>query len=437
MLQKVFHRLGRYSVRSGGWSLAIAAVLLAGCSRQSSYQFLQRVAVEVGERARSEQDPADRFGFRLRGSCGDPANYIPDPAHLEHTPVRYVRVNFHFIDTEDRLYNYPEEETERFIEGLLVSANKDLAQNNALWLPYGNTLPVLPVRYQMVRTPAGTDADDRGIYHHYVADELAFYVHRGANRNLSDRRLIDRFGIAPDSILNIFIMPHHPDSVVSPTYNAGAVGVMVGNAIKLAGFYEGGQPAWAYRGVLNHEVGHIFGLAHAWGSDGCEDTPVHTNACWNRTDSPPCDTAASNNVMDYNALQNAWSPCQVGKIRYNMSREDGRRRGLLRPDWCRLDTTQTITISDTVQWNSEKDLNGHLVIAPGGVLTLECRLSLPPGGKITVHAGGMLILEESARLHNSCGMEWQGIEVEKKGNESGRVVFHGAPVIEQVLHPLE
>ena len=77
------------------------------------------------------------------------------------------------------------------------------------------------------------------------------------------------------------------------------------NAIKMAGMYELSQEGWAYRGVLNHEVGHALSLRHAWGNDGCEDTPRHKNDCWNRSTKAPCDTAATNNVMDYNACSSS------------------------------------------------------------------------------------------------------------------------------------
>jgi hypothetical protein len=63
------------------------------------------------------------------------------------------------------------------------------------------------------------------------------------------------------------------------------------------------------RNIL-HELGHNFGLRHAWGWDGCNDTPTHPNHYCNSAGNN-----GSNNIMDYNCFKPAaFSPCQVGKM---------------------------------------------------------------------------------------------------------------------------
>ncbi|MCB9081738.1 MAG: hypothetical protein H6555_08515 [Lewinellaceae bacterium] len=378
-------------------------------------------------------NPVDRMvRFRTTNSCGELTDYEPDPEHLNYFPEKQVRVNFHFVNSASGLHNYEYQQAYDFIEGLLISANKDLAQNNASWLPYGNDLPVLPTRYQLKLTPDPAIPNDRGIYFHYD-DEVCFYVHKGANNNLNDRRVIERYAVRPDSVLNIFIMPHHPDSVASPTYKAGSVGVMVGNCIKIAGPFEEKRPSWVYRGLFNHEIGHIFGLTHAWQADGCDDTPQHRQPCWNRTDEPPCDTAASNNVMDYNALQNAFTPCQISKIQQRMADEKAPQRRFLAPTWCHRRAEADIRIADTLRWVGAKDLEGNLTLASGARLTIACRVSLPADARITLEPGATLILEEEGRLHNACGGTWEGIEVQRQGRQVGQVILEGKAQITGAL----
>ncbi len=380
-----------------------------------------------------EQSSPGRF---VRSSCYDPLAYTPDPRHPEHTPIKYVRVNFHWMNNKERSINYDGEKAVAFTYELLRVINDDLANNKKMFLPPGNDTPVLPTRYRFALTPRSNDPSDTGIYFHYD-EATSYYVHKGKNANLHKRDVFDRYGIQMDTVLNIFIMPHHPDSVASETYNAYAVGVALGNGVKAAGMFENAGVPENYKGIFNHEIGHIFGLGHAWTlSDGCDDTPRHNNNCWVRTAEPPCDTAASNNLMDYNAYQHAWTPCQIGKIHYRMAQEHAPQRRFLQPNWCSLRDEAHIHIRDTVEWRGAKDLEGHLTIEPGGELTIQCRVSLPANARITVKPGGILRLGKDARLHNACGNRWQGIEIQEQGKRRGEVIFMGEPKVEDVVHAL-
>lgn len=373
-----------------------------------------------------------RLNTLQNGACSQYENYVPRLDHPDHYPAYQLRVNFHFIDHQDGAYNYEPAAARKMVSSLLHSANKDLKDNNANWLPYQNNYPLLPVGYEMRLQGQANDPQDDGIYFHKT-DDKAFYVHKGRNQNIHHRELIREFAIGSDSIMNIFIMPHHPDSVLSPDYHVGAVGVYLGQAIKMAGMYELNQPGWAYRGVLNHEMGHALGLRHAWMADGCPDTPTHNNGCWSRSKSPPCDTAASNNVMDYNALQNAYTPCQVGRIRRQLAQTGQRNRSYLVPHWNQLDTSQTIVIRDSVIWAGARDLRGNLVIAPGAQLKVSCRLGMPVGSHILVRPGGVLTLED-AQLHHPAGQSWQGIQVERSGKEKGLLRIGGTTQILDATH---
>lgn len=424
----------RISLRKGlifGTGTLLLVLAITACSPKLSTHFLtaeeiHRIPTEFD--ANSEKN---RLQLIRRGPCYQYQSYLPDTNYLDHMPVKYVRVNFHWMQPLDAVVDFPEEKVEEYSRGLLMACNYAMANNKAMWLPHNNDTPILPIRIQYELSPQPNTPDDDGIYFHYD-DELYYYVAKGKNRNLYDRKVIDKYGVQLDTVLNFFFMPHHPDSVASKTYLAVGTGVALGNAIKLAGVnYEG--DFWPYRGVFNHEVGHIYGLSHTWAyDDGCEDTPRHQQNCWNRSQ-PGCDTTTSNNVMDYNALQLAWTPCQIGKVHQRMADPRANARNLLSPKWCMLDETKTIIIQDTVNWTGARDLEGNLVIAPGGELSISCRVSVPPGGKITVQPGGTLILNE-ATLHNACGQEWQGIEIQELKDEKGVVRYLKEPTIEDVVN---
>ncbi|NJK83165.1 MAG: hypothetical protein HC912_04445 [Saprospiraceae bacterium] len=382
----------------------------------------------------SLETPSSSF-LKIANLCRSPLAYAPDTAHLAHFSMRYVRLNIHFVNSSDSTKNYVGEEALAFAHNLVHNANTDLQQNAKMHLPIDNQTSVLPINIQYVITPKADDPTDKGIYFHFD-DELCYYVHKGKNRNNYNRDVIDKYGVQVGNVINVFIMPHHPDSVASPTYVSSGVGVALGTNIKMAGMYEDGGPFWRYRQILNHEVGHVFGLYHAWaGNDGCEDTPHHPN-CWNYTEEGPCHTLVSNNVMDYNAWQLAWTPCQIGRVHELMSQTHARQRQLLVPTWCQLDESKTLFIQDTIHWQGAKDVEGNIIIAAGAVLQLSCRLALPKGATITVEPGGKLILNE-AHLHNDCNEMWQGIVLQTKGKAKGEVQWIGNVKVENAIYAME
>ncbi|MCB0608867.1 MAG: hypothetical protein KDD12_14220, partial [Lewinella sp.] len=412
----------------------VASLLFLTCSPKSTWKYLRSEDLKAVPASYDQTADNGRINGQGRplatGACNLYEAFEPDTNHLDHTPIRYIRINFHWMNSVDGAQNLKEDEARKFTLELYKALNYSMENNKKMWLPNGNNTPCLPIRIKYQLTPDPTRPGDDGIYFHYD-DKLYFYVTRGRNRNLYSRDVIEKYGVQPDSVLNIFMMPHHPDSLKSETYSAYNTGVALTNAMKLAAKWFEIKNPWDFRGVLNHETGHIYGLSHTWAyNDGCDDTPQHPQDCYSRGQYPGCDTMTSNNVMDYNAQQLAFTPCQIGKIHQRMAALNARQRGLLAPTWCKLDETKTIVIRDTVAWLGAKDLEGNLVIENGGSLTIGCRVSVPPGGRISVHAGGTLILGEYAHLHNACGGRWKGIEVEQSGELSGVVLTGGDPRIE-------
>lgn len=344
--------------------------------------------------------------------------------------MRYIRVNVHVMENSSGTAHRPKDSVRVFMNELLRYSNIELDTNVWHWRSPEGT-PALPKRYRYVLTPQPNQPEDDGIYFHYD-DSLYYFVSQGKNQNNYSRDVIRKYSIGADSILNIFVLVHHPDSMKSKTYRANGQGIALGTALKIAGVLESREGPISFDGLLNHEVGHILGLYHAWTEDGCPDTNNHPNNCWEWSPDPPCRNTASNNMMDYNAYQIALTPCQVGKIQATFADERSAVRRCLQPTWCTLQEDRTLVITDSVSWTGARDLEGHLTIAPGGVLRLSCRVSMPPGSRITVQPGGRLILD-GCRLHNACGKDWQGIFVQEENGVAGEVEVLNAPKVEDVL----
>ncbi len=390
------------------------------------YQCPWRTVEYVLNEENIERLPSENAS-KLATRCSDNLSYIPDTLNQHVDPVKYIRINIHFLNDKSGSSNYSGTTGIKYAKDLVYYANRKLVYNKKMNLPEGNSTPVYNPNYQYVITPATDDPSDQGIYFH-IDDELCYYVNEG-KRNNYNRSVINKYAIGEDSILNVFYMVHHPDSVKSKTYSASASGIALGKSLKMGTTYNPSDKPWLYASLLNHEVGHVMGLSHTWNqNDGCDDTPKNAN-CWNKTKRAPCNGVISNNMMDYNSNQHAISPCQIGKVRKNMAKLKSRQRDLLEERWCKLDGSKTVYISRDTEFRGAKDLQGNLHILSGAKLTISCRLSMPAGSEIVVYPGSSLVLNK-AKIHNSCDLGWQGIRVLKQGKKEGRVFYNGSCSIE-------
>jgi len=384
------------------------------------------------------------------GDCLDQLNYLPDPDYPNHMPTRQIKVNFHFMYDKNGKNNISRERAPSYIDELIWNINNKIKKNAKMHLPLNNENPALFPGYQYVLTPNPNKVNDTGIYYHND-DELYWFVNKGKTRNDYNQEVFKKYGLLKNEVLNVFIMPHHPDSLASKTYRNQLCGIAFPsqNWTKIAGSYakltdtliRKGKPfvrsAWFCHGVYNHELGHVLGLRHTWGgNDGCDDTPNHNNCYSAGQGKGNCKDNWSNNVMDYNTHQNSWSPCQIGLVQRNFANKRSSQRKVLIKTWCKLDNENPVMIEKDIVWKGSRDLESHIVIESGSTLTIKCRVSLPRRAQIIVKSGATLVLD-GATIENDCNSQWDGIKLWGRGKRKGKVVMLNDPKLENMRVPLE
>jgi hypothetical protein len=385
-----------------------------------------------------------------RSPCSLNNSYRPATNRPADIPKRYVRLNFHIIQDTGRNHTFNRKLGRSYVKLLVKNANETLTNNQKMVLPKGNTTPVLPLRFEYKLAGRPGNPEDDGIYFH-EHETLWRFVKQGKHRNTYSRQAYKKFGVRKGGVINIFLLEHHPDSVQSSTYKASGDGVGFSNFVKTVGCFqhlhrnritedgtlEPGTPVQS--NLLNHELGHSLGLSHTWNmGDGCDDTP-RNQGCWMPNLDPPCDKEyTTNNVMDYNHRQDAYTPCQIGKIQKNFARIGSPQRKKLEKNWCSYKSDSTVFIGafEDVVWQGHRDLEGDIIINNQGSLTIHCRVHLPKSAKIIVKPKAKLVLD-GATITNLCGDKWQGIEVWENQRNEPIITFQNDASLEHLAHPFQ
>ncbi|MBK9488297.1 MAG: hypothetical protein IPO07_05515 [Haliscomenobacter sp.] len=103
---------------------------------------------------------------------------------MEHSLLRYLRINVRFLNASDRAHNYDGEEAIRFAKDLIDMPTRTCKEQQTL-----AALPQQPTgffRYQYQLSPQTTESRRPGNLFSYD-DRLCYYIHKGSTANLFGR----------------------------------------------------------------------------------------------------------------------------------------------------------------------------------------------------------------------------------------------------------
>lgn len=217
-------------------------------------------------------------------------------------------------------------------EQVIGRANQMLANNQDHWRKasgqnYPTTPPDIRIQYLLV-----------GVYFHRDPEAFA-----GAG---SEKQIHAKYDVDANQVLDLYLI-HNP----ALPYDGNAIEYAGANKFVFLNDYKNYlKPHCREWSILhtarsiNHEIGHTLNLYHTWNEvDACHDTPLgflydkvmpdgsclpdQIANCW--THDPgipgcpdkPCDdwSKISNNIMDYNHWDPAWTSCQIARMNQNLA----------------------------------------------------------------------------------------------------------------------
>lgn len=257
------------------------------------------------------------------------SDYIPN----SNTPMKYIRVNIHYILRNQNHPDYPGNFTKTsdgngnsnytgydYAEQLIKTANHRLSTNTQMNLPPNNSTNVIARKYRYVLN---------GVFFHENDNHYIYSIYSNPD---------EIYGENKGKCINVYINHTYDTVIKGDANNTGNRNVKICRLwkryledIETGRGIEGG--IWVSAQTLNHEVGHNLSLKHtirrgggacANVEDYCSDTPTRDEIIYNYGHDPCCGWSVtaycSNNLMDYNGLD-AITPEQLGRVHWTIENE--------------------------------------------------------------------------------------------------------------------
>ena len=264
---------------------------------------------------------------RTSSNIPNSSDYIPD----ENTPMKYIRVNIHYMLRNQNHPDYPGNFTKTsdgngnsnytgydYAEQLIKTANFRLDTNTQMNLPPNNSTNVIARKYRYVLN---------GVFFH--ENNYCYFFPSSPNGTYGENKgeCINVFfthsnGSSPDGHANMSRYRYVEIKGAWERYLSEIVVDSIENGL------------WVKAQTLNHEIGHNLSLHHTVRADEgpcaniddyCSDTPSRNEIINNYGFDPCCDAwdenvICSNNLMDYSGLD-AITPEQLGRVHWTIENE--------------------------------------------------------------------------------------------------------------------
>lgn len=318
-------------------------------------------------------------------------------------PVKEVKIVIHRFKPSVAIGVW-DQVTQADVDNMINGANYTFST-----IPAPNlTIPGVPhipdAKIKLVLAAFNTYTDDLA----YASASVAYTGNGNPNGSYAD-----------DNAINLFLCEFWPGQrrETSPAKSTGT-GHYIHFGTNVPSFVG------TYGADLAHEVGHMLGLNHTASDEGysyiqhnygCGCTTSGTSDYVLVSPNHPwvnnC-TGISNNLMNRFAGCYAYlSPRQMAVMHYWLMTE--KTNWLTANSYTAATATNpaydySVTASET--WTTSRYMKGNITVKAGKVLTIQCHVGMPYGGKITVEKTGLLVVN-GGTITSISNQSWDGIYV--------------------------